>query len=59
MSKQEAKADAGKTRLTLVPRKILFEIARVREFGNSESWKKSNKRRSAKWEKSLVRIAVF
>ena len=39
-----AKADSGKTRLTLVPRKILFDIARVREYGNkkygsSENWK--------------------
>lgn len=44
MNKQEAKADAGKPKLTLVPRKILFDIARVREYGNrkygsSENWK--------------------
>lgn len=44
MNKQEAKADEGKPQLTLVPRKILFDIARVREYGNrkygsSENWK--------------------
>ena len=44
LDKQEAKADSGKARLTLVPRKILFDIARVREYGNrkygsSENWK--------------------
>lgn len=44
MNKQEAKADAGKAQLTLVPRKILFDIAKVREYGNkkygsSENWK--------------------
>ncbi len=44
LNKQEAKADSGKPRLTLVPRKILFDIARVREYGNrkygsSENWK--------------------
>lgn len=44
MTDQTIKADAGKPRLTLVPRKILFEIAKVREYGvnkygNSENWK--------------------
>ena len=43
-NKQQAKADSGKARLTLVPRKILFDIAKVREYGNkkygsSENWK--------------------
>lgn len=41
---QEAKADAGKARLTLVPRKILYDIARIREYGNKkyhdpDNWK--------------------
>lgn len=41
---QEIKADAGKPKLTLVPRQIIFDIARVREYGlkkygASESWK--------------------
>lgn len=31
---QEAKADAGKPRLSLVPMKIMEAIARVREYGN-------------------------
>lgn len=30
---QQAKADAGKPRLTLVPMQILFDIAEVREYG--------------------------
>ena len=43
-NKQQAKADSGKPRLTLVPRKILFDIARVREYGNkkygsTDNWK--------------------
>ena len=43
-NKQEAKADSGKPRLTLVPRKILFDIARVREYGTKkygdpENWR--------------------
>lgn len=41
---QEAKADSGKARLTLVPRQILFDIARIREYGNRkyhspDNWK--------------------
>ena len=44
MNKQEAKADSGKPQLTLVPRKILFDIARVREYGTKkygdpDNWK--------------------
>lgn len=42
---QEIKADAGKARLTLVPRQIMFDIAKVREYGlkkygSAENWKK-------------------
>lgn len=41
---QLAKADEGKPRLTLVPRQIIFDIAKVREYGNrkyhdSDNWK--------------------
>ena len=41
---QLIKADAGKPKLTLVPHQIIFDIARVREYGlkkygTSESWK--------------------
>lgn len=41
---QEAKADAGKPRLTLVPPRIIWEIAKVREFGTAkyhdpENWR--------------------
>ena len=32
-NKQEAKADAGKPKLSMVPRRILYDIARVREYG--------------------------
>jgi len=31
---QTAKQDAGKPRLTLVPRRIIWAIARIREYGN-------------------------
>ena len=41
---QEAKADAGKPRLTLVPRQIIWDIAAIREYGNRkygdpENWR--------------------
>lgn len=44
LANQEAKADNGKPRLTLVPRRILFDIARIREYGNQkyhdpDNWK--------------------
>lgn len=44
MDNQKAKADAGKPKLTLVPRQIIYDIAEVREYGNkkygnSENWK--------------------
>ena len=44
MNNQDIKADAGKPQLTLVPRQIIFDIARVREYGlkkygKAESWK--------------------
>lgn len=35
-SNQKAKADAGKPRLTLVPTQIIFDIAKVREYGNNK-----------------------
>ena len=41
---QDAKADAGKPRLSLVPRKIIWDIAAIREYGNKkygdpENWR--------------------
>lgn len=44
MNNQDIKADAGKPQLSLVPRQIIFDIARVREYGlrkygEKESWK--------------------
>ena len=49
-NKQEAKADIGKPQLTLVPRKILFDIARVREYGtrkygDPENWRQVDRQR--------------
>lgn len=45
MNNQEAKADAGKPRITLVPRQIIWDIAEVREYGTKkyhdpENWRK-------------------
>ena len=42
---QSAKADTGKLGLTLVPRKIIFEIAKIREYGckkykDPDNWKR-------------------
>lgn len=41
---QEAKADAGKPRLSLVPKRIIYEIEKVRSYGtkkykNPENWR--------------------
>ena len=43
-SQQEAKSDAGKAKLRLVPTRIIFDIARIREYGNAkygdpDNWK--------------------
>jgi len=45
MNNQVAKADAGKPRLSLVPRRMIWEVAKVREFGtlkyhDPENWRK-------------------
>ena len=50
MNNQEAKADAGKAQLTMVPRKIIWEIARIRMYGNEkygdpDNWKTVEKER--------------
>lgn len=51
MNDQSVKADAGKPRLTLVPRKIIWAIAAVREFGtakyhgDTENWRKVDPQR--------------
>ena len=42
---QQAKADSGKPRLSLVPTRILWDIAQIREYGtekygDSDNWKK-------------------
>lgn len=45
MEDQKAKADYGKPKLTLVPRQIIFDVAKVREYGcqkykDPENWKR-------------------
>lgn len=45
MFDQNVKADAGKAKLTLVPRQIIWDIARIREYGTDkyhdpDNWKK-------------------
>ena len=47
---QKAKADAGKAELTLVPRKIIWDIAAIRMYGNRkygdpENWRTVEKER--------------
>ena len=47
---QKAKADAGKPQLTLVPREIIWDIAKVREYGcnkyhDPDNWKLVEKER--------------
>lgn len=47
---QEAKADSGKPRLTLVPPRIIWDIAAVREYGcrkygDPENWRKVSPQR--------------
>lgn len=49
-NEQEAKADAGKPRLTLVPQRIIWDIAAVRDFGTKKykdpnNWKRVSKER--------------
>ena len=56
MNDQTIKADAGKPRLTLVPREIIYDIARVREFGNAK-YKDPNSWRNV--EKERYRDAAF
>ena len=36
MTNQTAKKDAGKPRLTFVPQQIIYDVARVREYGNAK-----------------------
>ena len=45
MNDQRAKADAGKARLSLVPTRIIYAIARIREYGcqkyhDPDNWKR-------------------
>ncbi len=45
MNDQEIKADGGKLRLTLVPRQIIRDIARVRMYGTEKYQDPENWRR--------------
>ena len=45
LNDNSAKADAGKPRLSLVPRDIIWDVAKIREYGNRkygdpENWRK-------------------
>jgi hypothetical protein len=46
---QTAKADRGKARLTLVPRQILYDIARIREYGNEKYHDPDNWKNVEEW----------
>lgn len=46
---QKAKSDTGKARLTLVPRRILFDIARIRMYGNEKYGDPENWRTVEPW----------
>lgn len=63
---QEAKADAGKPRLTLVPPRIIWDIAAVREYGTAKYkdpenwWKVSPHRyRDAMFRHMMAYLASF
>lgn len=58
----EAKADAGKARLSLVPMRILYDIARVREYGVEKYREPDNWRRVSieRYRDALLRhIAAY
>lgn len=42
MNDQSIKADAGKPKLTLVPQQILYDVAKVREYGINKYGEKEN-----------------
>jgi hypothetical protein len=47
---QSAKQDIGKPKLTMVPRQIIYDIAKIREYGNKkygdpENWRTVEKER--------------
>ena len=50
VNNQEVKADAGKPRLTLVPRRIIWDIAAVREYAVNNKYPDENN-----WRKVEVR----
>ena len=63
---QQAKADAGKPRLTLVPPEIIWAIAEVREYGckkygDPENWKKVSPQRyrDAMFRHLMAYLAAF
>lgn len=59
MIDQTAKADAGKLQLTLVPRKIIYSIAKVRKYGTAKYGEKDNWKRvepDMYWEATLRHI---
>ena len=63
---QQAKADAGKVRLTLVPPEIIWAIAEVREYGSQkygdpENWKRVSPQRyrDAMFRHMMAYLAAF
>lgn len=63
---QQAKADAGKPRLTLVPPRIIWDIAAVREYGTAkygapENWRKVSPQRyrDAMFRHMMAYLASF
>ena len=63
---QEAKADAGKPRLTMVPPEIIWAIAEVREYGcrkygDPENWRKVDvqRYRDAMFRHMMSYLAAF
>lgn len=58
---QDAKADAGKLQLSLVPPEVIKAVARVRRYGNEkyhdpDNWKKVEPQRY--WEATLRHIVA-
>ena len=61
MSDQNAKADMGKARLSLVPSAVIYGIARIREYGTKkyhdpDNWKKVEPQRY--WDATLRHIVA-
>ena len=62
MNDQKAKSDSGKMRLSLIPREVIYGIARVREYAvttkykDPDNWKKVEPQRY--WDATLRHIVA-